>query len=81
MNGKEIWVWFVAGFIPYHIERETETNGRRVLRITALFWSFLAHSHCDKRRQWIVRIPLIERLRSVVWAIITQLQKDIPPQA
>lgn len=79
MNGNETWVWFVAGIIPYHIEREAEKDGKRVLTIAALFWSMEVHSHVNKGHRWIFQVPVVERLRDAAWTIVIRLQQDKPP--
>jgi hypothetical protein len=90
MIGNNLWIWFLAGLIPCQFERKVEANGERMLTIAALFWSFAVSSHPNGYRHWVLRIgiPLIGRLcskckwlPSVVWAVITQLQKQKPPRA
>lgn len=69
-NEQLIFMCVVAGFIPYLFKKQ-QIRGRLVLEIQALFWSVRYTN-----RQWIIRIPLIERLRHSIWAAIMHLRED-----
>ena len=69
-NEQVIWLCVAAGFIPYFFKKQ-QIRGGFTLEIQALFWSVRYTN-----RQWIIRIPLIERLRRVIWTVITQLRED-----
>ena len=69
-NEQLIWVGVVVGFIPYFIKKQ-RTKGGLVLDVQALFWSVQYTS-----QQWTIRVPLIERLRRVVWIVITRLRDN-----
>ena len=75
MNGNEIWIWVGIGLTPYHIKRSCETKGIQTLEIRASFWSLIVQRR-KRRREWAVRIPLIERLRDAVWAAILRLRES-----
>ena len=73
-NEQVIWLCVVAGFIPYFFKKQ-QIRGKLVLEIRALFWSVQYNN-----RQWIVRVPLIERLRHVIWIVLKQLREDVHSQ-
>lgn len=81
MNAHEIWIWLVAGVIPYRIERRWLAQGIRTLEIRALFWSLAVRRQRQGRRDWKLSVPLIERLRDAVWAALMRLRDGQPPQA
>ena len=58
---NHIWVWLVAGFLPYTIKRQQGKEGQ-TLHAGALFWS-LTMRWRGGQRSWSVSIPLIEHLR------------------
>jgi hypothetical protein len=75
MIGNDIRIWLVVGLIPYYINKQQMKNGW-VLQINALFWSLeVNHPHCE-RKQWTLRIQLIERLRKEMWVIIQHLREN-----
>lgn len=57
---NHIWVWLVAGFLPYTIKRQ-QGKEEQTLHARALFWS-LTIQWQDGQRSWIVSIPLIKHL-------------------
>lgn len=67
-NERIIVISLIVGCIPYLIKK-LPTRGGHALEIRALFWSVQYTTH----RQWIARIPLIERLWQAIWTIITHL--------
>jgi len=69
VSEQVIWVSVLLGFIPYIIKWQ-QIRGGHVLEVRALFWSVQYTS-----RQWTIRIPLIERLRHVIWMVILQLRE------
>ena len=73
MTDYTIWVWAVAGVVPYAITYQQRRNGRR-LRIQALFWSVERVTEPRGECQWAVCVPLIERMRSVVQAAVMSLK-------
>jgi hypothetical protein len=79
MNENE-WIWLMAGLIPYRIERKVLPQGKRILTVQALFWTFAVHG-CRGQRTWVLRVPLIERLRDAVWAAVLRLGGKEPPQS
>ncbi len=74
MNEKQMIWLLVLGLIPYKVERRSYKGGRRTWKIEALFWQ-LAFSTYRRRRNWEVQVPLITRLRDVVWAAVMELKK------
>jgi hypothetical protein len=79
MNGKEIWIWLAVGLVPYHVKYECLAGGGHRLYLRSLFWSLVVHRRRSGRRDWRVRVPLIESLRDVVWATVTHLCGDASP--
>lgn len=69
-NEQVILICVVIGCIPYFVKKQ-HIRGKHVVEIRALFWSV---QHTD--RQWIIYVPLIERLRSTIWAVILHLRDD-----
>jgi hypothetical protein len=59
INENIIWIWCVAGMIPYHFKKQ-QAKGKLTLEIQALFWSLRYAAG-----KWAIQIPLIERLRNV----------------
>ena len=78
MFGNNLWVWLIVGLIPYYINKQPTRNGW-ILQVRALFWSLEVHRQ-QGRNRLTLRVPLIERLRSAVWAAIQHLRGDDPPQ-
>ena len=75
MIGNDIKIWLVVGFIPYYINKQQLKNGW-ILQIYALYWSLeVNHPDCE-RKQWTLRIPLIERLRKAIWVTIQHLREN-----
>lgn len=68
MNVNEIWLCLLMGLVPYRVERQC-LEGMYKLEIKALYW-LLACISTDKTHQWIIQLPLIERLRNVAWAVL-----------
>jgi hypothetical protein len=79
MFGNNLWIWLIVGLIPYYIKKQPSRNGW-ILQIRALFWSLELHRPRVGLNKWTIRVPLIERLRSAVWAAIVPLQGDDPQQ-
>jgi hypothetical protein len=78
MIGNNLWIWLVVGIIPHYIEKQQMRNGW-IMHIRALFWSLeIRYQHGQNR--WTLSIPLVERLRSAVWAAIMHLRGDDPPR-
>jgi hypothetical protein len=69
-NEQLIWICVVVGFIPYFIKKQRTKVGP-VLDVRALFWSVQYTG-----QQWTIRVPLIERLRRVIWIVITHLRDN-----
>jgi hypothetical protein len=57
-----IWIWLVAGLVPYCIKRHRE-RGVQTLQVCALFWSLMIQTQ-NGSCSWFLYIPLIEQLRS-----------------
>ena len=74
MNEKQVIWLLVLGLIPYRLERRCRKNGWRILQVEALFWNVTISTY-RQRRNWRVQIPLIDRLRTAVWAAVMQLRK------
>ena len=81
MNLTENWPWLIVGLIPYSITRTHRAGGTRTLEVRALFWSFTMQRRSKGRRDWTIRIPLIERLRDAVWTALARLREAEPLQA
>ncbi len=62
MNGNEIWIWLIVGLVPYYIKRQ-QGKDEQTFEVRAIFWSLVICQRHRGQHQWIVRIPLIERLR------------------
>lgn len=81
MSENELWIGLAVGLVPYRIARRFPTNGGWTLEIRALFWSLYVHRNRSGRHNWLVRIPLIERLRDAAWAAVMRLRGQKPPNA
>ena len=82
MNENLTWVWLVAGLIPYRIERKRPSRRECVVTIRALFWTLDVHARRIGRTrctEWMLHIPLIERIRDAVWAAVTRLKDGEKP--
>jgi hypothetical protein len=75
MNEYAFLLWFVIGFIPYHAEKRHQGD-KDMLVIRALYWSLLIHSQADGNRFWKLHLPLIERVKSGVWAALERLRDE-----
>jgi hypothetical protein len=77
------WVWLAAGLVPYQIEKKLPSRRERILIIRALFWSLEVRTRRirrTKRTDWILHIPLIDRVRDAVWAAATRLKSSDPQE-
>jgi len=71
-NEQPIWIGVVVGFLPYFIKiKKQRTKGELVLEVWALFWSVQY-----TRQQLTIYVPLVVRLRRVIWIIITHLRDN-----
>ena len=75
MSGYECLGLLALGCVPYSIVRRQKGKGR-TFEIRALYWSFVRKIDAHGNREWALRLPLIERLRGAVWAVIEHLRKD-----
>ena len=66
----------VLGFVPWWVRRVRVRGGWRQ-EIKATFWSVTitrkTRRNGQKSTSWTVRVALIEKLRDVIWAIVSQL--------
>jgi len=67
-------VWLAVGLIPYRIELRTDSSGLRSLEVRALYWSLVVLQQLNRRTEWILCVPLVERLRDAFWAAVMQLR-------
>jgi hypothetical protein len=72
----EPWIWILAGMTPYYISRKWLGDGGWRVVVSALFWT-LQVQHCG-HYDWIIRVPLIERLSDTIWAAVLQIRRDRP---
>ena len=75
MSPNEIWIWLLSGLVPFSIEWQHMSNSEKVLEVYAFFWSLVIHWHADGGFQWILQIPLIRQLHSVVRTVVTALRE------
>ena len=69
-----LWVMVLAGFLPYLVRKKRGTNGT-IFTIRALAWS-LAISRSSCECNWVLRVPLFERMRHLVWDVLCKRRKD-----
>lgn len=81
MNEWEIWIWLVVGLVPYHVKKAYLSGGKSTLEVRALFWSLRMLRRRSGRTDWSVRIPLVERLRETIWAVVAQFRGDEPAES
>ena len=65
------WAWLAVGLIPNRIERKQPSRHELTVTLRALFWTLEVRRRrtCRTwRTDWILRIPLFERVRDAVWA-------------
>jgi hypothetical protein len=74
MNETQVWIGLLLGLVPYRLERQYLSGGKRKLQIRALFWSLTLYQRRNGRCDWILRIPLIERSRDAAWAAVIRLR-------
>ncbi|MCI0731621.1 MAG: hypothetical protein L0332_33515 [Chloroflexi bacterium] len=67
---ENLWVWLVLGVVPYRVRRVYRPGGLRQVAIRALFWTFTLEQRPGGRYGWALRVPLVEKLRRVVWAAV-----------
>lgn len=79
MNISGIWIWLVAGVIPYYATRQF-MDDKIILKAQALFWSLEVSYENSRRHQWIIHIPLIYHLKGAIWAAIMHIHSDKSPQ-
>jgi len=75
MGGYESIGLLALGCVPYSIVRRQQGK-ERTIEIRALYWSFTSQTDAKGNLQWNIRLPLIERLRGAIWAVIEHLRKD-----
>jgi hypothetical protein len=80
MDELQIQIGLLLGLLPYRVERVHRAGGRRTLQVRALFWSLAVQRQRNGRRDWVVRVPAIERLRDAAWAAVMHLRDGPPPQ-
>jgi hypothetical protein len=59
---NSFWFWFVVGLAPYYVNVQRE-NEVITVKVQAIGWSLVVRIQCNKVKQCIVRIPLIEHLK------------------
>lgn len=64
--------WLGVGLIPYHIKVSNTNNSSdsatyKHVNVRALFWSLTI-----SKTSWQLKLPLIYKLRSTMWAIVNQ---------
>lgn len=77
---NELWIWLTVGLVPYHIRHQYTPDGTRVLTVRALFWSLHVQRLRSGQHDWTVQVPLIERTRDVVWAVVLRLHGAAQPE-
>jgi hypothetical protein len=75
MSGHECIGLLALGCVPYSIVRRQKSS-ERTFEIRALYWSFARQIDARGNQQWDIRLPVIERLRGAIWAVIEHLRKD-----
>lgn len=80
MNGNEIWLWLLVGLTPYHLKRVNRPGKLHRLELRALFWSLAVERRPGGRYEWLMRAPLIERLREAMWAALLRLRDPEAPE-
>lgn len=75
-NEHNLWLWFVAGMIPYDIKQQFLSDDSRWLQAHAFFWSAEICLNCKRQTQWTIRIPLVLRLRNALLATARRLWED-----
>jgi hypothetical protein len=76
MNVSQLWVWFVAGMVPYYIHLKPVIDGGRTLEVRAAYWFATVRLHQGGSPQWMIRVPLIERLQRAFWAVVMRPPED-----
>lgn len=76
MNVYEFWFWLALGLIPYRVKRYKTWRGNRRLEIRALFWSLNLYSS-QRRREWTLRLPLIEHLQDALLPLLLHLVQTV----
>lgn len=71
-----IIILLAAGLVPYYIARRRLPDGTRHIEVRAIFWTYTSRQPPRGPRSWTLHIILIDRLRSVVWAVIDQLRRS-----
>ncbi len=78
MFDNNLWIWLLVGIIPYYISRQRVRNGK-LLCLRALFWSLKIRLHQSEQCQWTLHVPLIERMRTAIWAFVMCLKEGRTP--
>ena len=67
---NEQWIWFLMGFVPYHLAWGCMLGGTWMFEMRALFWRLRSESWRAGPRGWVLQVPLIEHLKGAVWAVV-----------
>ena len=57
-----IWIWVIAGLLPYSLIKRSQGKDKQILEVRALFWR-LTICWQYRRCSWMIYISLIEHLR------------------
>jgi hypothetical protein len=76
VNETQICIGLLVGLMPYRVECQVLPGGKRTLEAQALFWSLRVHRRSRSRRNWTLRLPVIERIRGAAWAAVMRLRDD-----
>lgn len=78
---NEYLVWFLGGLVPYYVKWTRLARGRWNLEVRALFWTLKIEKGASDGGGWMLRVPLIERLKGAVWAAVMHLRNDLSEEA
>ncbi len=76
MNGNDFWPWLVMGLVPYYINWQHGQKGRQMIKVQALFWSLEIQQLDNQNHGWTIQVPFIERMRRVLWKVVTLLRDE-----
>ena len=74
MTIDELKIWLILGIMPYEMSRVHLQSGKRRFVVRALFWSIMITTRRSGLVDWKLCIPLIEKLRQTVWAVVMQVR-------
>jgi hypothetical protein len=77
MEDKLIWMWVAIGFVPYTVALNWQDRGRWCLEVKALFWAFKISRRRNGRKDWMLLLPVIGKMRDAIWSAVMRL-RDLP---